>query len=162
MNPGAPPRSAERPGTLFWLYHASRLIFGGWWLFSGLMHFLWPQLQPLGTSPEAIDFTLALMDSGLFDVIKVLEVALGIAILADRAMPLAVLAIAPINVVIIYWNFVLDEGLVEYTFGALTLAFNAILAWPWRHYFQPLLVWRGSGDFTATPLHSELHVTEKD
>lgn len=30
-----------------WAYHASRLILGGWWLFSGLMHFLWPQLQPL-------------------------------------------------------------------------------------------------------------------
>ena len=128
---------------MWFLYHASRLIFGGWWLFSGLMHFLWPELQPLGNEKAAIDFTLALMSSGLFDWIKVLEVVLGITILINRAMPLTIIALVPINVVIVYWNFVLDEGVVEWTFGALSIVFNAILAWPWRAYFWPLFVWKG-------------------
>lgn len=143
----APARSA---GT-FVLYHVARLIFGGWWLFSGLMHFVWPELQPLGNEPAAVAFTHALMASGLFDFIKVLEVLLGLTMLVNRAMPFTVLALVPINVVIVYWNFVLDEGLVEWTFGALTIAFNAILAWPWRHYFWPLLVWRGEADFSTRP-----------
>ena len=136
-----------------WVYHASRLVFGGWWLFSGLMHFLWPQLQPLGDEPASIAFTQALMASGLFNWVKVLEVILGLTMLANRAMPLTVIALIPLNVVIVYWNFVLDEGAVEWTFGALSIAFNAILAWPWRHFFWPLVVWKGEADYglVSTP-----------
>ncbi len=146
-----PEEPAGQVGSLFWIYHLSRLVFGGWWLFSGLMHFFWPQLQPLGDEQTAIDFTLALMASGLFDVIKLLEILLGLLILANRAMPLAMLALIPINLVIVYWNFVLDEGLVEWTFGAMSILFNAILAWPWRRYFWPLFVWRGAADHSARP-----------
>ena len=141
----------ERSLPIFGTYHVSRLIFGGWWLFSGLMHFLWPELQPLGDEQAAIDFTLALMASGLFDWIKVLEVVLGVTILANRAMPLTIVALVPINAVVVYWNFVLDEGLVEWTFGAMSVLFNVILAWPWRRYFWPLFVWRGQADFSTRP-----------
>lgn len=138
-----------------YVYHASRVIFGAWWLFSGLMHFLWPQLQPLGDEQPAIDFTLALMASGLFDWIKVIEVILGVTMLLNRAMPLTILALVPLNIVIVYWNFVLDEGAVEWTFGALSIAFNAILAWAWRRYFWQLFVWKGAPDFTAVPGFNE-------
>lgn len=137
--------------AIFWIYHLSRVIFGGWWLFSGCMHFFWPELQPLGNEAPAVEFTMALIASGLFDVIKLLEVLLGLLILANRGMPLTVLALVPINVVIVYWNFVLDEGLVEWTFGLLTIFFNAVLAWPWRHYFWPLFAWKGKADFSAEP-----------
>ncbi|WP_202392879.1 hypothetical protein [Alteraurantiacibacter buctensis] len=142
----------ELPGpSIKWIYHLSRIIFGGWWLFSGLMHFLWPHLQPLGNEQPAIDFTRALMVSGLFDWIKAIEVVLGLTMLANRAMPLTVLALIPINVVIVYWNFVLDEGLVEWTFGAMTVLFNAILAWPFRRYFWRLFTWRARPDFSLQP-----------
>lgn len=140
-----------RGPAIFWIYHLSRLIFGGWWLFSGVMHFAWPDLQPLGNEALAIDFTLALMASGLFDLVKLLEIVLGLLILANRGMPLVVLALVPINVVIVYWNFVLEEGLVEWTFGLLTILFNAVLAWPWRHCFRSLLVWKGKADFSSEP-----------
>ena len=132
-----------------YLYHASRLVFGGWWVFSGLMHFLWPEMQPLGDEPAAIAFTKALMASGLFDWIKAIEVILGVTMVLDRAMPLTVIALVPLNVVIVYWNFVLDTGAVEWTFGALSIVFNAVLAWPWRHYFRPLLVWDGQPDYAG-------------
>ncbi|QZH75799.1 MAG: hypothetical protein JY451_04210 [Erythrobacter sp.] len=151
MTAGDSVENTGRVGSIFWIYHLSRLVFGGWWLFSGLMHFVWPELQPLGNEQPAIDFTLALMASGLFDVIKLLEVVLGLLILANRAMPLALLALVPINIVIVYWNFVLDEGLVEWTFGAMSILFNIILAWPWRRYFWPLFVWRGTADHSARP-----------
>lgn len=142
----------ELPGpSIKWIYHLSRIIFGGWWLFSGLMHFLWPHLQPLGNEQPAIDFTRALMASGLFDWIKAIEVVLGLTMLANRAMPLTVLALIPINVVIVYWNFVLDEGLVEWTFGGMTVLFNAILAWPFRRYFWRLFTWRARPDFSLQP-----------
>jgi len=132
-----------------WLYHISRVIFGGWWLYSGAMHFLDPAWQPMGGTPEAVDFTQALIDSGLMVCVKIAEIVLGLLILANRAMPLAVIAVAPINFVILYWNIVLDEGVVEYTFSALTVLFNLVLAWAWRGYFWPLFVWRGQPDYSA-------------
>jgi hypothetical protein len=139
-----------------WVYHASRVVLGGWWLFSGLMHFLWPQLQPLGDEPGSIAFTQALMASGLFTWIKVIEVILGLTMLANRAMPLTVIALVPLNVVIVYWNVVLDSGAVEWTFAALSVALNAILAWAWRRYFWPLLVWRGRPDYGLDPAITKL------
>nr|WP_237437335.1 hypothetical protein [Alteraurantiacibacter aestuarii] len=149
-------------GPVFrWVYHTARLIFGAWWLFSGLMHFFWPELQPLGDEPAAIDFTLALMASGLFDWVKVLEIVLGLTLLANRAMPLTIIALVPINVVIVYWNFVLDEGMVEWTFGILTIVFNAILAWPWRHYFWGLFTWRGLPDYSMNSRLPRQQVDER-
>ena len=130
-----------------WVYHTSRLVFGGWWLFSGLAHFLLPGWQPLGDEPASIAFTQALIASGLFTWVKVIEVILGLTMLANRAMPLTVIALVPLNVVIVHWNFALDEGAVEWTFGALSISFNAILAWPWRRYFWPLIVWQGQADY---------------
>ena len=135
-----------------WLYHASRVVFGGWWLFSGLMHFLWPDLQPLGDEQPAIDFTLALMASGLFDWIKVIEIVLGLAMLLNRAMPLTIVALVPLNAVIVYWNFVLEVGTVEYVFGALSIVFNLILAWPWRGHLWQLLSWRGKPAYAVFPV----------
>jgi hypothetical protein len=133
-----------------WLYHLSRVIFGAWWVYSGAMPFIDPAWQPLGQEQAAIDFSLAMIDSGLMVCVKVAEIVLGLLILANRAMPLAVIAIAPINFIICYWNFVLDEGTVEYTFGALTILFNAVMAWVWRGYYWPLLVWRGTPDYSTT------------
>ncbi|MES2303649.1 MAG: hypothetical protein V4521_16515 [Pseudomonadota bacterium] len=50
-------------------------------------------------------------------------------------------ASVPLNVVIGYWNFVLDPGVVEYAFGIVTLLLNAILLWPWRRELIGLLRW---------------------
>lgn len=142
----------ELPGpTIKWIYHLSRLIFGGWWLYSGAMPFIDPAWQPLGQEQAAIDFSLAMIASGLMVWVKVAEIALGLAILANRMMPLAAIAIVPINFVILYWNFVLDEGAVEYTFGALTVLFNVILLWPWRRYYWRLFTWKGKPDFSTDP-----------
>lgn len=133
-----------------WFYHISRVVFGAWWLFSGLWHFFWPEIQPLGNEQPAIDFTLALMASGLFDWIKAVEVLVGISLLANRLMPLTILAVIPINAVIVYWNFVLDRGVVEWTFGALSIVLNAIIVWPWRAYFWEMFVFKGKPDYSLT------------
>lgn len=130
------------------LYHISRIIYGGWYLFSGIEYFLPYDLQPLGNTPLGQQFTIALIDSGLFAWIKVLEVLIGVLVLADRAMPLVMAASVPLTVVIAYWNFVLEWGVVEVVFGLLTIFFNAVLLWPYRAYFLPMLIaWRGKRDF---------------
>jgi hypothetical protein len=133
-------------------YHAARILFGAWFLFSGSWHFLWPWLQPMGSTPEAVAFTRALMASGLFGWIKAIEVLTGLLILANRAMPLAIVAVIPLNIVILYWNLVLDRGAIDWTFGLLTILFTAAVVWPWRVHFWPLFVWRGRADYRLDPL----------
>lgn len=130
------------------LYHVSRIVYGGWYLFSGIEYFLPYNLQPLGNTPLGQEFTLALIHSGLFAWIKVAEIAIAVAVLADRAMPLAAAASVPLTIVIAYWNFVLEWGVVEVVFGTLTILFNAALLWPYRAYYWPMLTaWKGRRDF---------------
>jgi hypothetical protein len=85
----------------------------------------------------------------------VIEVLLGATMLANRLMPLTVIALIPLNVVICYWNFVLDPGAVDIVFGILTIVLNAVLAWPWRGYFWPLFAWRGRPDYSLDPKVSD-------
>jgi uncharacterized membrane protein YphA (DoxX/SURF4 family) len=121
----------------------ARLVLGAWFLFSGIEYFL-PGLglQPLGKTPLAQEFTLAMIHSGLFAWIKLIEVIVGILALINRGVLPAALACAPLTVVIAYWNFVLDPGVVEYSFGILTIVCNAILIWPFRERLWPLLLWK--------------------
>jgi len=129
-------------------YHVSRIVYGGWYLFSGIEYFLPYDLQPLGNTPLGQEFTLALIHSGLFTWIKIAEIAIAVAVLADRAMPLAAAASVPLTIVIAYWNFVLEWGVVEVVFGTLTIVFNAALLWPYRAYYRPMLrAWKGRRDF---------------
>ena len=123
------------------LYTATRLVFGAWFLFSGAEYFSPFDLQPLGHTPLAREFTLALIHSGLFAIIKVVEVVVGALLLMNRAILPASLASVPLTAVIAYWNFVLDPGIVEYVFGTLTVIMNAFLLWPYRSELLALLRW---------------------
>jgi len=136
---------------LTYIFHAVRLLLGLGWLLSGLMHFLAPSLQPMGHTAAAHDFTVALMQSGLFDWIKAIEIGLGLALIANRAMPLAIVALIPINLVIAYWNLVLEGGVIGWIGGALTILPTAVVVWPWRRYFWPLFILKGEADYSLAP-----------
>lgn len=125
-------------------YTVARIIFGAWFLFSGAEYFTPFNLQPLGTTPIAREFTLALIHSGLFAWIKLIELAVGAMVLANRGVFTAAVACVPLTVVIAYWNFVLDPGLVPDLFGIATIGLNAILIWPNRDRLWPLLVWKSA------------------
>jgi uncharacterized membrane protein YphA (DoxX/SURF4 family) len=123
-------------------YTIARIIFGTWFLFSGAEYFTNLNIQPLGTTPLAQEFTLALIHSGLFAWIKVMEVVIGALVLANRGVFTAAVACLPLSAVIAYWNFVLDPGLIPDLFGIATIVLNAILIWPNRERLWPLLVWK--------------------
>jgi uncharacterized membrane protein YphA (DoxX/SURF4 family) len=134
--------NSERSGDRTFGFMIVRLVFGAWFLFSGAEYFSPFDLQPLGNTPLAKEFTLALIHSGLFAWIKAMEIVIGVLLLINRAILPAALATAPLTVVIAYWNFVLDPGVVEYLFGAATVACNAVLLWPYRSELIALLRWR--------------------
>lgn len=120
-------------------FHAARLIFGLWFFAAGVEYSLPWDLQPLGEVPAARDFTLALIDSGVFAVVKILEAVIGLCILANRWVLPAALAALPLTFVISWWNVVLEGTTVPILFGIVTPLFNAVLLWPFRHLLCPML-----------------------
>lgn len=121
-------------------FHATRWIFGLWFFGAGVEYFLPWDLQPLGEVPAARAFTLALIDSGIFAVVKILEAVIGLCILANRWVLPAALAALPLTFVISWWNVVLEGSTVPILFGIVTPVFNAVLLWPFRHLLCPLMV----------------------
>lgn len=124
-------------------YTAVRLIFGLWFTYAGIEYFLPFDLQPLGTTPLAQEFTLALIHSGLMVIVKLIELAAGLLILANRAVLPAALAALPISMVVAYWNIVLDPAPpAGYFFGVVTPLLNLMLLLPYRERLMALMVWR--------------------
>lgn len=136
------------------LYHFVRLFTALWFIYAGLNFFLYPDNQRLGLVPASHDFTVALITSGLFAWIKAIEVVLGVTLLVHRFMPLTLIALVPINFVIVYYNWVLEPHRGTYLAGGLTLGFTAYLVWSWRAYFWPLLTFKGAPHLDLRP-----HVT---
>ena len=149
--------SAAPNPAIKWFYHIARVIFGGWWLYSGVMPFIDPSWQPKGQEQAAIDFTNAMLASGLFTWVKGIEVVLGFTLLFSRFMPLTVIALVPINFVVVYYNWVLEPHRGTYIAGGLTLFCTAWLVWSWRAYFWPLLAYKGMPHHDFKPHFTTLH-----
>lgn len=129
-------------------YHVSRILFGLWFVFAGVEFFLPYDIQPIGENPLTQEFTLALIHSGFMTWVKIAEIIIGALVLLNRAMPLTMAATAPITFVIAYWNFILEPGVVEYSFGVATVVINLYLLWPYRAYWLPMFVWKARPEFT--------------
>lgn len=128
-------------------YHIGRILFGIWFVFAGVEFFLPLDIQPIGENPLTQEFTLALIHSGFMTWVKVAEIIIGLIVLINRAMPFTMAAAAPITFVIAYWNFILEPGVVEYSFGVATVALNFLLLWPYRAYWLPMFVWKAEPDY---------------
>lgn len=87
--------------------------------------------------PEALAFLGAMVTSGLLGFVKGIEIAAGLALLANRAVPLALALLAPILVGINYFHLALDpSGSLP---GLVLLAIELVLAWSYRGAFAPML-----------------------
>lgn len=115
----------------------ARILLGLVFLVFSLNYFVpfLPQ-QPMPPA-RALAFAGALVASGLLTLVKVLELAAAIALLANRAVPLALAVLAPIIVGISYFHFVLDPAGAPVAFGVLTL--ELFVAWGYRRAFAPML-----------------------
>ena len=139
-----------------WFYHGVRLFTAAWFIGAGVNFFLYPDNQRLGLVPASHDFTVALIASGIFTWVKAIEVVLGITLLMNRFMPLTVIALVPINFVVVYYNWALEPHRGTYIAGGLTLFCTAWLAWSWRAYFWPLLTYKGAPHHDFKPHFTSL------
>jgi hypothetical protein len=97
--------------------------------------FLPPPSAPI--PPEAMTFAGALAASHLLTFIKIIELGAGLALLANRAVPLAMTLLAPIIVGIVFFHLVLATGGLP--IALFVLALELVLAWSYRSAFKPML-----------------------
>lgn len=111
------------------------LVFG----LNGFLHFI---PQPKTPMPEgAMAFAGALMKSGyMFPMISGTQVLVGVLLLLNRFVPLALALIAPVVVNIIAFHlFLAPTGWIP---GAVVLVLEIYLAWSYRNTFRPMLAMR--------------------
>lgn len=116
---------------------AVRVIFGLMWVIFGL-NFFFQFLPPQPPPPEdAMKFLGGLMTNPyIMPLIKVIEVTVGVLLLANIAVPLALVIIAPITVNIFLFHTVLAPaggGL-----AILMFALNVILGLAYINSYKPL------------------------
>ena len=103
------------------------LVFG----LNGFLNFI-PMELPTG---EAGAFMGALAGSGLMTLVKAVEVVVGVALLANLFVPLALLVLLPITVNIAFYHVVLDPVMPGVLVAVLVFALNAFLIWAYRAYY---------------------------
>ncbi|MCP3142299.1 DoxX family membrane protein [Pyxidicoccus xibeiensis] len=117
--------------------HVARVVMGLIFFVFGLnyfFNFLPPMPPPEGQAAQT--FFMGLMASGfVMPIIKVIEIAAGIALLSNRFVPLALILLAPIVVVIAGFHFVLAPA---YPMPIALIAMGLYLAWTHRAAFAPL------------------------
>lgn len=127
------------------LVHAVRILFGFNFLLNGLNW--WWKILPyptIGDPPGGPPFVQAMIDTGfLFDGIKLVEVVTGIAILANRYVPLALVVAFPVTVA----AWAVDVGLLGHNvraqvMGWAVLSMNGFLMLAYFEAYRPMLVRR--------------------
>ncbi|MFP2927743.1 DoxX family protein [Pyxidicoccus sp. 3LG] len=108
---------------------------------NGFLNFIPPPPEPM---PEgAVAFGTALVKTGyMMPLIKGTEVLVGVLLLANRFVPLALALLAPVIVNIVAFHaFLAPTGMVM-TF--IVLALEVYLAWAYRETFRSMLVARAT------------------
>lgn len=114
-------------------------LFGAWFVIHGLNFFVEFFKQPPGASLLSHELISSLIHSGLFAWIKVIEVVVGVLLLSHQFVPLAIVAAAPITVVIAYVNLALNRDTFGLVVGPTILAANALMALGYWDRYRPML-----------------------
>ncbi|NTX04347.1 DoxX family membrane protein [Myxococcus sp. CA040A] len=106
---------------------------------NGFLNFIPPPSEPI---PEgAMALSMAFMKSGyMMPLIKGTEVLVGLLLLTNRFVPLALALLAPVVVNIVAFHaFLAPTGIVM---TVVVLALHLYLAWAYRATYRPMLVAR--------------------
>jgi hypothetical protein len=131
----------EAPGTAArYAPTAARILMGLVFFVFGLNGFL--QFLPQPPPPaRALAFGMALIQTGyFFPLLKGTEVLVGILLLSNRFVPLALAVVAPIVVNIVAFHVALaPSGL---PLALIVLALELYMAWSYRRLYAPMLAAR--------------------
>jgi uncharacterized membrane protein YphA (DoxX/SURF4 family) len=135
-------RAPEAPKPIARVLPAvGRILLGLMFLVFGLNGFLQFIPQPAPPPEGAMAFFMALVHTGyMLPLIKGTEVVVGVLLLANRFVPLALALIAP-NVVniVLFHAFLEPKGIA---LAVVVLALEVYLAWAYRASYRPMLAAR--------------------
>ncbi len=121
---------------------AARILLGLVFLVFGLNGFF--NFIPMPKTPMpagAVAFGAALMKSGyFFQLLKGVETLVGVLLLANRFVPLALAVIAPVVVNIFAFHLFLEPSGIP--IAAVILLLEIYLAWSYRRVYLPMLAMR--------------------
>ncbi len=122
-----------------------RIAFGIWNIFFGLVFFGFFIEQPMGHGKMTPYLNQTLIDTGLFHIVKAIEIVVGVMLVLNIGTPLALVVYAPITVVIFHVNMFLEETPFLGPFVAVVyLVVHLFLLWAYRSYYSDMLVWDSS------------------
>jgi len=130
----------KSPGRL--LPTIARILMGLGFLVFGLNGFLHFIPQPKNAMPEgAAEFAGALMNTGyMFPMVMGTQLLVGVLLLLNLFVPLALALIAPVLVNIVAFHiFLAPSGLAP---GLILMALELYLAWAYRRSYAPMLALR--------------------
>lgn len=117
-----------------YLLNTVRILFGLIMLASGVMGFVAGRSTE-GMPPDMVPITNALWDSGIFQMIKVTEIVVGLMLVANFLPALAAIFIAPVSVGIVVVTALLMPNTV--IVGVVICLLNAYLGYAyWNKYKQ--------------------------
>src|SRR5258705_1497772 len=124
----------------------ARLLMGlGFFVFglNGFLQFMPPPKTPM---PEgAAAFAGAMMKTGyMFKLVAGTQLLVGVLLLLNRFVPLALVLIMPVLVNIIAFHIFLSPSASATAPGAILMALELYLAWAYRGYYRPMLVARAN------------------
>jgi len=127
----------------------ARVLLGLVFVVFSLNYFI-PFLPPQPAPPaEALAFIGPFVGAGFLGLVKALELAAGLALLANRLVPLALVVLAPIVIGITWFHATLAPGGMGLSAGLIAL--ELVLAWSYRSAFAPLLALRSTPARAAAP-----------
>ena len=105
-----------------------RLVFAAWMIPAGLNHFIPLFPQPMGSKPLSHELIVALLDSHLFDLVKAVELLVGLSVLTGLYTPLLLLMSMPVSFCVFYWDTPLEGWTSRAAiFGCSVLFCNVVL-----------------------------------
>jgi hypothetical protein len=125
-----------------------RTFLGGWMIVGGLntvlpwfgFSHIFP--QPLGTLHLSNVMLVSMLETGLMNYVKVFEVIVGVCLVFNRFVPLALLIGLPIGLVVFYNSIALNyryERLFSFYMSVWCVYMNIILCFAYIKYYIPML-----------------------
>lgn len=109
-----------------------RIIFAAWMIPAGLNHFYPIFPQPMGNQPLSTEMIAALIDSGLFTLVKATELIAGLMLLTGFYPRLALVLCAPVSFCVWYYDVPLEgwrSGAAWYGWAVLLCNVTLLLAY---------------------------------
>jgi uncharacterized membrane protein YphA (DoxX/SURF4 family) len=131
--------SIESPVKPFTRYASAivRILLGLAFLFFGVMGLFNLMKPPPETPQEVLNVMAALSNAGYMKVVSGAEVLVGVLLVVNRFVPLALALLAPIVVGIITYHIAMDPKTIGP--GIVILVMELYLAWAYRGAFRPML-----------------------